>query len=350
MKKNPYSLTFGMEPEVMIPRSSQMFYVLDTFCSEKPAHQIFMVTGVRGSGKTVFMTNISHRIRQKADWISVELNPKRDILESLAAKLSSDGSLQAVFQRASINLSFFGFGLDIKGSAPIRDIETALIRMLDSLKKQGKKLLITIDEVDSSHEMIVFAHSFQIFIREKLPVFLLMTGLYENIDTLQNEKTLTFLHRAPKIHLEPLNMETIADNYLKTFSLEQKTSMEMSKLTRGFSYAFQVLGYFTWEYGGNYTEALPEYRQHLEEFVYQKIWSELSSMDRRVVHAITCSPTRQVRKIREYLSMESNQFAPYRDRLIKKGIVNGKEHGYLRFTLPLFEEFAQAQYFYEDSE
>ena len=317
MRVNPYSLVFGREPDVMIPRSSQSSRILDTFCSEKPEQQVFMVTGIRGSGKTVFMTKIAHRISRKKEWIAVELNPKRDMLTSLASKLSSENTLATIFQNANINLSFFGFGLDIKGVVPISDIETALIKMLDSIKKHGKRVLITIDEVDSSQEMMVFAHSFQIFIREQLPVFLLMTGLYENIDALQNERTLTFLYRAPKLLLDPLNLGTIAKNYMDTFHLERADALQMSRLTRGFSYAFQALGYYTWEYNGDFREALPEYKQHLDDYVYIKIWSELSLNDRRVAYAIVRSQDGQIRKIREFLQMESNQFAPYRSRLIQ---------------------------------
>lgn len=39
-----------------------------------------MITGVRGSGKTVMMTNISSEIGKDENWITVELNPKRDLL------------------------------------------------------------------------------------------------------------------------------------------------------------------------------------------------------------------------------------------------------------------------------
>lgn len=61
------------------------------------------------------------------------------------------------------------------------------------MKKSGKRLLVTIDEVTNNDFMKVFAGSFQIFVRQDLPVFLLATGLYENIDELQNEKTLPFI-------------------------------------------------------------------------------------------------------------------------------------------------------------
>ena len=38
-----------------------------------------MITGVRGSGKTVFMTDISKQIKEDESWIVVELNPEKDL-------------------------------------------------------------------------------------------------------------------------------------------------------------------------------------------------------------------------------------------------------------------------------
>ena len=39
------------------------------------------------------------------------------------------------------------------------------------------------------------------------------------------------------------------------------------------------------------------------------------------------------------LDMETNKFNPYRDRLIKRGVVSGDTYGYVSFTLPLFERY-----------
>ena len=55
---NPYSLIFGKEPAQLISRSAQSVSVTEAFCADNPAFQIFMITGVRGCGKTVFR-NIS---------------------------------------------------------------------------------------------------------------------------------------------------------------------------------------------------------------------------------------------------------------------------------------------------
>ena len=37
--------------------------------------------------------------------------------------------------------------------------------------------------------------------------------------------------------------------------------------------------------------------------------------------------------------MTDNEWNPYRQRLIRKGVVNGSQRGFLRLTLPLFDQF-----------
>lgn len=120
--------------------------------------------------------------------------------------------------------------------------------------------------------------------------------------------------------------------------------LEMAKLTKGYPFAFQVLGYLTWNNDGDYTGVIPEYRQYLEEYVYEKIWSELSSRDREIAYAIAKCNSGKIKDIRQFLDIESNQFNPYRKRLIKKGIIDGSEYGIVKFTLPFFERFVVENY------
>ena len=200
-KSNPFSLSFGKEPVSYIARDYQSGEILESFDSDNPSYQVCMITGVRGAGKTVAMSAIANILAADSRWIIVNLNPERDLLRTLAAELSNRKELFELFRDAKINLSFLGFGLEIDGEPPITDLVVALRRMLEKLTKSGKRILITIDEVSLNRQMREFASQFQIFMREDLNVFLIMTGLYENIYELQNEKTLTFLFRAPKVEL-----------------------------------------------------------------------------------------------------------------------------------------------------
>ena len=343
-KQNPYTLTFGKEPTQLIARAAQSQQVIDAFLGEPSTQQVYMVTGIRGSGKTVFMTETARKITSQKDWISVELNPERDLLTSLAAKLSSENELARLFQSAEINLSFFGFGLEVKGAAPITEIETALQKMLLSLKKKGKRLLISVDEVTNTPQMRAFAAAFQIFLRQDLPVYLLMTGLYENVSALQDEKSLTFLYRAPKIHLGPLNIGTIAEDYQAVLGLDEQEGMALAKLTKGYSFAFQVLGYFAWENADDARVAQQLARQYLDEYAYDKVWSELSRKDREVLHGIAQVKSGRIGEIRELLGLSTNEFNPYRQRLIRKGIISGEERGYVRLLLPFFDQYVLAHY------
>ena len=170
---NPYSLTFGKQPESYISRLEQTNSIVEAFSGENPVSQAYIVTGIRGSGKTVLMADVSKQFEAKKDWIVVELNPERDLLDALAAHLYSRKELQMLFVEAEIDLSFLGLGLSIKNSTPITDIEVALGRMLDTLKKHNKKLLICIDEVTASANMKVFVSAFQIMVRKDYDVFCL---------------------------------------------------------------------------------------------------------------------------------------------------------------------------------
>lgn len=82
---NPFTLSFGKKPIQYISRITQTNEILDCFTSEIPSNQIYMITGVHGSGKTVMMTNIAAELHQLSDWITVELNPTRDLLQSFTA-------------------------------------------------------------------------------------------------------------------------------------------------------------------------------------------------------------------------------------------------------------------------
>lgn len=343
-KNNPYTLTFGKEPLQLISRTVQSDQVISAFTGQPRTQQIYMVTGIRGCGKTVFMTEVARKISANKSWICVELNPERDMLTSLAAKLASENDLARIFKTAKIDLSFFGFGLEVQGTAPITEIESALQKMLASLQKKGKQVLITIDEVTNTPRMREFAAAFQIFVRQNLPVCLLMTGLYENIDALQNENSLTFLYRAPKIELGPLSLTAIARDYQSVLGLPDDQAQNLAKATKGYSFAFQVLGYFMWENANNVEHAQAQSCQYLEDYAYEKIWAELSRKDKQVLHAIVQVKSGKIAEIRENLAMTSNEFNPYRQRLIKRGIISGNDRGYVKVLLPFLDAFVLANY------
>lgn len=337
--QNPFTLTFGKEPASFISREKKTADILEVFLSEQPETQVLMLTGVRGSGKTVMLTSIANELRNEKDWIVVDLNPELNMLQMLAAELSNYQGLSQMFKDAKINLSLFGIDLSIKDTPPITDVSIALDRMLSVLAKRKKKVLVTIDEATSTRNMREFVAQFQIYLRKNYNVFLLMTGLFENVNELQNEKSLTFLYRAPKVEMTPLSITLISKKYAEVFHLSGKDAMQMAKATNGYAYAFQLLGYLCFKYKKPYQEIIKEYDAGLEEYVYEKMWSELSPQDQMTIRAIALTGNGKVEKIREKADMSSSSFSVYRNRLIKKGLIRSEKYGYVEFTLPQFREF-----------
>ncbi len=336
---NPFTISFGKKPLQYISRLEQSNRILDEFSAPISPTHIYMITGVRGAGKTVMMSALSEQLNADPSWIVVELNAERDLLQLLAAKLYGIKELHSLFTEAEFDFSFLGFGVSVKNAAPIFDIEDALILMLRKIKKTGKRLLICIDEVTNNQYMKVFAASFQIFLRKDLPVYAIMTGLHENIYNLQNEKSLTFLYRAPKMYLEPLNIRAIQLTYAKTFGISDAEALKIAKLTKGYPFAFQVFGYLYWENNQSLLETLPLYDQYLSEYVYEKIWSELSATDKRILIAMALSGKTGVKDIRDELSMDSSKFSVYRERLKRMGVLDASSYGKLEFSLPRFQDF-----------
>ena len=341
---NPYTLSFGRIPFQQISRSLQTSDIIEDFTSEMPSTQAYMITGVRGSGKTVAMTTIAEEMAADKDWIVIELNPSRDMLQSLASKLYALPELHRFFVKARLDFSAFGLGVSIEGAAPVTDIESVLDLMLRKISEKKKKLLLTVDEAVNNENMRIFSSVFQILIRAGHPVFVIMTGLYENIRNLQDDKSLTFLYRTPRIALEPLNIIAIRNSYQKVFRLNEEDAGNMAQLTRGFPFAFQVLGYLCWKNPDSSSEAiLEQYDQYLSEYVYDKIWSELSELDKKVISAVPEDSGIQVKKLRELLNMSSELFSVYRDRLKKNGLLDVSTYGRVSQALPRFGLYAQTR-------
>lgn len=95
---------------------------------------------------------------------------------------------------------------------------------------------------------------------------------------------------------------------------------------------------------GDYQAALPEVRQYLEDYVYEKIWAEMSSGDRKLAYGVAKSEGGKAKEIKKILSLADNEYSPYRDRLVKRGILIGEEYGRVRFSLPMFEEYVIRNY------
>lgn len=343
-KNNPFSIAFGKAPAQTINRDISLEEIYDSFESDIPSSQVYMLTGVRGYGKTVTLTEIARHYSEDPEWVVINMSPTRDLLLQLAANLYEDQKLSSLFVDSNINLSAFGIGINISNKPPITDIELINKRLLEIVKKHKKRVLITIDEVTNSEYIKVFASAFQIMLREDLPVFLLMTGLYENIKDLQNEKALTFLYRAPRVELKPLSVGLMAISYKDIFDCSLQEATDLAKITKGYPYAFQVLGYLKWNMDKPLEELLETFDLYMEESVYEKIWSELSEKDREILVLLANDGRMRTGEILSKSNHSQSTYSTYRSRLQKKGLIDTSSFGYAELRLPRFDVFIKRKF------
>lgn len=342
-ERNPFAINFGIIPNQYIARNLITDEIITELESETMQTPCIMLTGVRGSGKTVTMTAIEKEMDEKKEWIVVGLNPQRDMITSLVAKLYDTHEFVHRFISANLNLSQFGIGINLESTQPISDIESALEIILKEIKRQKKRLLVTIDEVSNTQYMRQFASAYQILIRRELPMYLIMAGLYQNIQNLEDEENLTFLYRTPKYEMEPLNVTMIRHRYQTIFSIDTDAAFEMAIITKGYAFAYQVLGKYVWESKEKAVteEVLLKFDEALEKYVYDKIWSELSATDKWYLKYIAQKPTMETGELLALTQKKQNEFAQYRARLKNKGIINVTTYGIIKMNLPRFDVFVK---------
>jgi hypothetical protein len=340
---NPFSLTFGRKPNQYISRYDNTLEIIDSFTAENAICQAYLISGIRGSGKTVLMTSVAKELASTGEWYVCDLNSTQDLLEDLSYRLADACGRKEELSEAGVNVSVAGFGLGITGKREEKDAVGKIEVLLEFAKNKGKKVLITIDEVMNNTSMAVFASQFQIFVRKDYPVYLIMTGLYENIYAIQNNPRLTFLLRSPKIFMEPLSLLRISEHYRQVFEIDKKEANQLAAYTKGYAFAFQALGFLYWEYRGERgeQEIVMELEHLLDEFAYRKIWENLSGQDKSIVLFMADRGKCQVKDLREGLNMTSGTFSKYRERLLYKGLIRSTERGTVELALPRFGDLAK---------
>lgn len=342
--KNPFCISFGTHPVEYISRTMDQNLVLSTFMEKPVTDQIYLVTGIRGSGKTVFMNQIANTLEQRNNWIILRESATSEINQMIYSDLFHQLKRHDVSVQ-ELTVSLAGNGISAAFKEPETNVVTQIDEILKALQKKEKNVLVVVDEVTKTPQMKDFSHMFQIEISRQRPLFFIGTGLYENLQALSNEADLTFLHRAPKIVLAPLNYSSVMDSYRQIFGISEERAGRLARMTRGYSFAFQALGYVCWEKDcpEDIEQILPSYDALLADASYSKIWSECSQKDQLVLKKMAESGKTDVGEIRKACNMEGNVFSVYRSRLIRRGILISPSRGALDFALPRFEEFVRAE-------
>jgi energy-coupling factor transporter ATP-binding protein EcfA2 len=350
--QNPFTTTFSKAPEYTYIATNKTEEILENFSYDVPSESVYKITGVRGSGKTVILAKVEENLRSEENkekgWLVFDLNPARDMLGQMAAMLHKEGFGKTETKSKSMNISATvlgtggGLGYSIGKDNNFFDIGVEIEEMLQSAQKKEKKILVGIDEVSKTTEMVKFALEYGKWLRAGYPVYFVCTGLYENIQEVSNVKNLTFFRRATTIKTEPLNAVRMAEMYKRKLNIDGEEAKKMAKLTKGYAYAFQELGvlYFKKENDDTLEDIEPELKSELFAYSYEKIWEELTEADRYLVRLLVDKNEYKREEVLKLMGDKSGNYSMYRDRLIKRGLLDSRQ-AYISLSLPFFAEYVK---------
>ena len=348
--QNPFTTTFSKAPEYTYIATQKTDEILENFSYESPTESVYKITGVRGSGKTVILAKIEEELKSENNrdkgWLVLDLNPNRDMLWQIAAMLHKEGYGKSDTKNRSVNISatIFGSGGGLGYSAEKEDvffdIGVEIEEMIQQAKEKGKKILIGIDEVSKNAEMIRFASEYGRWLRANYPIYLVCTGLYENIQEVSNVKNLTFFRRATTIKTEPLNVIRMAEMYKSKLNIDGAKARDMAKITKGYAYAFQTLGalYFKKKNTKSLSDIISELKAELFAYSYEKIWEEMTQADRFLASLLCEKEEYKREEVLKLMEEQAGNYSVYRDRLIKRGILSARQ-AYVSLALPFFADY-----------
>lgn len=380
--KNPFSPGAGSPPPELVGREEILCQsnILLQRILKKRSEKSFLLTGLRGVGKTVLLNEIERQAETAGyKTILIEAHEGKslgalliphlrrllfdlDRLSGVGDKVRRGlGVLKSFINTIKIKVGDVEFGLDIDpelGAADSGDIEVDLpnlfVALAEAAEERNAAVAILIDEIQyfgisELSALIMAMHKMQ---QKSLPLILIGAGLPILPALAGDSKSYAErLFQFPNIG--PLS-ETDANKALQDpvnevdveFTVE--ALKEIYELTKGYPYFLQEWGYQSWNYAKNspidqqdVKDATSLVIRRLDENFFRVRFDRLTPSEQNYLRGMAEIGAGQKRTgdIAEILGKSVSSLGPVRDRLIKKGMIYSPSHGEMAFTVPLFDEY-----------
>ena len=280
------------------------------------------------------MSFIEKHFQKQKDFVVISLNSDLDMFEQTLEYLSQ----KKLLDELKISVSLLGITLEKAQSAESANYK--IEQYLDCITKKNKRILFTIDEISNTQNIKAFFQSFNIWLRKDYDIAILMAGLKKNILSLQKDNRISFLKRAEKKDLKQLSLNSIMLDYKNNLQLTDQEASEMAIFTKGYSYAFQLLGYLCFRTKQKYKNVIDQFDEKMTNNVYDIIWEDLSQKEKEVLQMMFQAKELTTRDILNVSGLDKNSYNEYRSILISKDILVDRGYGKIDFTLPRFKEIA----------
>lgn len=360
-QENPFKPTAGGEPPLLIGRGK----VIRDF--EKGLDngvgapgRIMLITGARGTGKTVMLTVFGDKARARK-WDVIEETASEGLCERLVSALrGGDGAFDKLTIKPSLGFAGASVSLGEAEFTPKRMPETlrkAMAERIRSLEKRHAGLMISIDEAQAADrsDMIAIATAVQHQIRERRNIAIVFAGLPQMVSELFNDEVITFLRRARTNVLADVPVREVADAFATTFrssgmAISDDQVRAAADATQGYPYMIQLVGYHIWDAAdmrdsdtvvdADVTAGIAEARSDLDSAVCIPELHGLSRNDRAYLEAMSqVDGPSSTAEVAARMKRSPNYAATYRKRLLDAYVIRETERGEVDFAVPFLREY-----------
>ncbi|MDR3190564.1 MAG: hypothetical protein LBT80_05080 [Lactobacillaceae bacterium] len=355
-KKNLFNPSFSKIPSIYIDQGETLQYLTDAVANENSPYRAALIDGVRGSGKTTLLNRFIEALPKKV--VSIRVQNADAMLDMIL-----DQAYKQISRGADVTSSISVLGVGLTAKEYIYDPVSFDGRLRAALEIIGKKKLVVfaIDEVQGNSENIrLFGATYNTLLAEGYNVMLAMTGVPEGIQRMIRDESLTFLRRAQRITMKPFQADVIADEYLKVFAetgkkLDLPTAQTFAAVSMGYSYAFQLIGYYAWPLADKPLKQLDietiisQTRQSIIQNVYDDLYDDLTPKKLEFLLAMANYAGADLQHVPISHIVDSmpnsdgtknkNAVNQMRINLIKDGLIVSSSVGFVSFALPFMRYF-----------
>lgn len=353
---NPFKPTAGAEPPVLAGRKK----VIDDFTdglTEGPGApgRLMRISGPRGSGKTVLLTELGDIAKDKG-WVVVDETAGKGLVDRITERLARQ--LPEANASMDIDLGFVKAHAGVSSGTGGADIRTVLDEAAGRIGKKG--VLVTVDEVQDADkgEMAAISQAVQHLIREKKDVAFVFAGLTMGVADFINGEAMTFLRRAKAEQLKSIPDDDVAAAFEKTFGdsgmpIAGNALSAAVAATGGYAYMVQLVGYNVWKvarrhFGESPAVAMEDVREGAEmamgDYVEAVIEPALSRLSKRamsyLVEMSRSDGPSSTGCVAKSLGVPAQSLSSVRASLIAKQVIEPTEaRGYVDFAIPWMREY-----------
>lgn len=369
-ERNPFTPSFGVSPPLLVGRDE----VLQDFTAGLDRgvgdpYRALLVTGARGSGKTVLLNRIEDLARERG-WAVLSQTTRPGMLQemvetrlpSLATSTFGDRRRSTI---TGANVTVMGSGsgfqrtVEDEGVRVVPDLRGQLFELADHLDREHQTgVLISLDEVHrlAEADLRVILQEVQHAFREGRQVALAAAGLPEAVSDLLNADVLTFLRRAEHYPMGAVGDADVAEALRQPINSHGREitddALERAvKGTQGYPYLIQGVGYESWRAAREEGTITPEHVEvgveaalrRIGRLVHEPSLATLSPVDKSFLAAMAVDdgPSR-VGDIADRLATTPQYVNVYRKRLLDAEIIYSPGRGLVDFSLPYLRDYLRS--------